>query len=208
MISDSSGQPYITMNKGLVVNGALVAVDTLQTTGLFQTEGIEITGTGGFINFGGYSSSITENVDKLDFVSDEFSFSTTSGAQSLLTLDSADGTGMHIQGISGYRGNSTLLRTKLIRGITATTVNGAQTYAHGLTNGQIISMITFVRVDTSGMGGSYGNDVYIYPYSNTFMGAGFQYHAWYDSLNVGTYLGGTANAIKGDSVFFMLQYIQ
>jgi hypothetical protein len=199
---------YITTNKGLIVNGALVAIDTLQTSGLFQAESIEMPGLSGTITFGGYDSYIQEAVDELNFYSDGFNFETSSGAQSLLTLDSASGMGYLIPGVTGYRGSGTLLRQKLIRGITATTVNGAQTYAHGLTNGQIISMTTSVRIDTSGMGGAYGNDVHIYPFANTYMGAGFQYTAWYDSLNVGTLLGGTANAIKGDSVFFILSYIQ
>ena len=100
---------------------------------------------------------------------------------------------------------TTLMTVDSIYGF-ARYVSGAQAYAHGITNGRIVSWDCFVRVDTAGVSG-YGNDILIKPYANTFMGSGYQYTAYVDSLNVGTKLGGTADAIKSDSVFFFIRYI-
>lgn len=197
----------LTINKGIQVNGVITSSDTLRTSGILRSTELQLTGASPQILWTTYGMNIDGGIDALTYNANAHTINTEAGT-SLLYADSAGGLGYLIPGVTGYRGSGTLLRQKLIRGITANTVNGAQTYAHGLANGQIISMTTSVRIDTSDMGGQYGNDVHISPYANTFMGAGFQYHSWYDSLNVGTYLGGSANAIKGDSVFFILSYIQ
>jgi len=183
---------YITSNKGLIVNGPVKTSDSLILTdyqaiiwdGLTD---LNIVGYGGVIE-----SYATQYINK-----------TTYGT-SLSQLDSNSGFARYISGAQAY--GSTLVYEKVIKGVTASAVNGTQTYAHGITNGRIISWDCFVRVDTAGVSG-YGNDYLIKPYANTYMGAGYQYTAYVDSLNVGTMLGGTADAIKGDSVFFLIRYI-
>lgn len=132
-------------------------------------------------------------------------FQTASGTD-LAKIDSSSGISAKIEGLSGIWGSEPMVRQKLIRGVTASAVNGTQTYAHNITNGRIIGMTATLRVDTSGVSG-YGNDYTIFPFANTFMGTGYQWTAYFDSLNVGTKLGGSADAIKLDSVFFLLTYI-
>lgn len=132
-------------------------------------------------------------------------FQTQSGTD-IARIDSSSGISAKIEGLSGIWGSEPMVKQKLIRGVTASAVNGTQTYAHNITNGRIIGMTATLRVDTSGVSG-YGNDYTIFPFANTFMGTGYQWTAYFDSLNVGTKLGGSADAIKLDSVFFLLTYI-
>lgn len=202
MISDSSGQPYITTNKGLVVNGALVAVDTLQTTGVFQTEGIEITGTGGYINFGGYNSSITENVDKLDFASDEYSFATTSGAQALLTLDSADGTGNYLKGYStSGRG---MMRTKVVQSTCGGTTPGNYlNIAHGISSLTKVISFDAVVYDDSGA-------VVLQPGTNATTGQSPGLVFFLDATNAKWFMPAAAGNLKnaGDTVRWTIRYME
>lgn len=203
MISDSSGQPYITTNKGLVVNGALVAVDTLQTTGLFQAESIEMPGLSGTITFGGYDSYIQEAVDELNFYSDGFNFSTSSGAAALLTLDSADGIGYHPKrNDASWTGN--LLRTKFIRGVSPTG-NSTVTYAHGITDGRIIDMRCWLRHDTTATSAYHtARNWYVHP--NATYDPTLTYYAGYDSLYVWARFPVGSTATRGDSLYFLLTY--
>ena len=188
-------------------------------TGAIETGNTTVTGTldvtTGVATFGN-AINLIDNTKVITASGSDILYKVTTGGAhimetisgtDLMKVDSTNGMARIMQGQQSLYGGGTLVYTKLIRGVMPSAVNGTQTYAHGITNGRIIAMNVECRVDTSGVSG-YGNDIHIYPYASTFMGNGYQYTAWYDSLNVGTKIGGTADAIKGDSVFFLLQYIQ
>jgi len=203
MISDSSGQPYITTNKGLVVNGALVAVDTLQTTGIFQADAIELTGIGGSISFGGYSSNINEGVDVLNLTSDAFTFSNVSGTTAIISADSTEGMGFHPKrNDASWTGN--ILRTKFIRGV-APTGNSTVTFAHGITDGRIVSASIWLRHDTTATNGNFtAANWYVQPgasYDATLL-----YYAGYDGTYAWARFPVAATATRGDSLYFLLTY--
>lgn len=187
-------------------------------TGAIETGNTTVTGTldvtTGVATFGN-AINLIDNTKVITASGSDILYKVTTGGAhimetisgtDLMKVDSTNGLGRVIMGQQSYYGGG-LVYTKLIRGVTDSLVNGTKTYPHGITNGRIIAMNVVVRVDTSGASG-YENDISIFPYANTFMGSGFQYTAYFDSLNVGTKLGGSANAIKRDSVFFLLQYIQ
>ena len=190
-INDSTPS-LVALNKGILVNGKL---STSNYAGL--NNGVRFADTDIYIDDDGLDLRYSVETNGSHIFS-------TKSLTTLMTVDSIYGFARYISGAQAY--GSTLVYEKLVKGVTASAVNGTQTYAHGITNGRIISWDCFVRVDTAGVSG-YGNDYLIKPYANTFMGSGYQYTAYVDSLNVGTKLGLTADAIKSDSVFFFIRYI-
>jgi len=189
---NDSTPSLVALNKGILVNGKL---STSNYAGL--NNGVRFADTDIYIDDDGLDLRYSVETNGSHIFS-------TKSLTTLMTVDSIYGFARYISGAQAY--GSTLVYEKLVKGVTASAVNGTQTYAHGITNGRIISWDCFVRVDTAGVSG-YGNDYLIKPYANTFMGSGYQYTAYVDSLNVGTKLGLTADAIKSDSVFFFIRYI-
>lgn len=128
----------------------------------------------------------------------------TAGGTDLLTVDSASGIGSRVGGMSGIWGSEPLLRQKLIRGV-APTGNSTVTFAHGLTDGTIVSANIWLRHDTTATGFYTARNWYVHP--NTTFEPTLIYYAGYDSLYCWARFPAGSTATRGDSLYFLLTYI-
>jgi len=197
-LNDSTAT-YITTNKSFVVNGTLKATDSLVASGILSIGALEFD-VSGTITFN-YGSMIQEDaIDQLSTYAETHKFKTEYGTE-LATIDSATGVGIKINSGANFTGS--LVKTKLIKGITPATTITFGNYPHGITNGRILGFTCLVKRDTIASF-SYQNDP-MYPPNGAI--PAYSYNAYVDSINCGVYMLASATYLLGDSVFFLVQYL-
>lgn len=205
---NDSTTSIITGNKNALINGQIIARDSIDAGAQLSTDAIFFNTLGGVINFGGYNSYIQEDVNKLYYATTTHKFTTPTGTD-LLTIDSANGFSRYEPGL-GWGGN--LVKTKLVK--FATTSGSLPAWiasAHGLTGSKIINATCFIKADTTGWnisGSSSNNDNYFPP--RCPLTAAGTYDFMFDEANVLIYLASTATAIRNntDTAFVWITYIQ
>ena len=199
-LNDSSTVGLITMNKGLRVNGLMSSTDTIRTSGILRSTELQLTGASPQIYWTTYGMYIDGSIDALNYNANQHLFQTES-ATTLMNIDSATGVGIKINSGANFTGS--LVKTKLIKGITPATVATLSAYPHGITNGRILGFTCLVKRDTIASF-SYQNDP-MYPPNSAI--PAYSYNAYVDSINCGVYMLATATYLLGDSVFFLVQYL-
>jgi hypothetical protein len=181
ILNDSTAS-LITTNKGFLVNGKL------------STSNYADFSNG--VRFG--DTDITIDDDGLDL-----RYIVENGGQHIFTIDSAGGVEYQVQKGGDYW-NGALLKTKFIRGISPTG-NSTVTYAHGITDGRIISMSCYLRHDTTLTTASNTARNWGVPPNNGYQ-TDLVYYAGFDSLYVWARFPATSTATRSDSLYFLVQY--
>lgn len=188
ILNDSTAS-LITTNKGFLVNGKL------------STSNYADFSNG--VRFGDTDITIDDDGLGLRYIVEnggQHIFTTKTGTE-LATIDSATGVGIKINSGANFTGS--LVKTKLIKGITPATTITFGNYPHGITNGRILGFTCLVKRDTIASF-SYQNDP-MYPPNGAI--PAYSYNAYVDSINCGVYMLATATYLLGDSVFFLVQYL-
>ena len=130
----------------------------------------------------------------------------TAGGTVLAKVDSSNAFSSRIAGMDNLWNGTSLIGQKLIRGV-APTGNSTVTFAHGLTDGKIIGANIWLRHDTTATSVYHtARNWYVHP--NSTYDATLTYYAGYDSLYCWARFPATATATRGDSLYFLLTYIQ
>jgi len=126
-LSDSTNQPYITTNKGLVVNGPLKITDSLQLSYAYLEDGGAL-----FWDAPGNNPYIIGSSTDIEARADNFDITTIYGT-SLAQFDSANGVFTYLPGYSNNgRG---LVKTKVIQStLGSTTPGNFINIAHGISH--------------------------------------------------------------------------
>ena len=201
-LNDSSTVGLITMNKGLRVNGLMSSTDTIRTSGILRSTELQLTGASPQIYWTTYGMYIDGSIDALNYNANGHSFNTES-VTPLLTIDSVNGLEYQVQKGGDYW-NGALLKTKFIRGISPTG-NSTVTYAHGITDGRIISMSCYLRHDTTLTTASNTARNWGVPPNNGYQ-TDLVYYAGFDSLYVWARFPIASTATRSDSLYFLVQY--
>lgn len=185
---------YITSNKGLIVNGPLKTSDSLILSD-YQAIHWDALVDAFILAYSG----------TMELTASEFKFQTSS-QNTVLTADSTNGVAFKPDGINSIGwGSEPKLRTKFIRGV-APTGNSTVTFAHGLTDNRIISADIWLRHDTTYTTAYHtARNWYVQPgasYDPTIL-----YYAGFDSLYCWARFPAAATATRGDSLYFVLTYI-
>ena len=189
-VNDSTAS-LITTNKGFLVNGKL------------STSNYADFSNG--VRFGDTDITIDDDGLDLRYIVEnggQHIFTTKTGTE-LATIDSAGGLEYQVQRGGDYW-NGALLKTKFIRGISPTG-NSTVTYAHGITDGRIISMSCYLRHDTTLTTASNTARNWGVPPNNGYQ-TDLVYYAGFDSLYVWARFPATSTATRSDSLYFLVQY--
>ena len=185
---------YITSNKGLIVNGPVKTSDSLILTdyqaiiwdGLTD---LNIVGYGGVIE-----SYATQYINKTPY------------GTTVSQLDSIYGFAGKIEGLASIGwGSGPTIRTKLIRGVSPTG-NSTVTYAHGVTDGRIINCNIWLRHDTTATS-AYHTAANWYVQPGASYDATLLYYGGFDGTYVWARFPAAAVNTRGDSLYFLIQYI-
>jgi hypothetical protein len=190
ILNDSTAS-LITTNKGFLVNGKL------------STSNYADFSNG--VRFGDTDITIDDDGLDLRYIVEnggQHIFTTKTGTE-LATIDSAGGLEYQVQRGGDYW-NGALLKTKFIRGISPTG-NSTVTYAHGITDGRIISMSCYLRHDTTLTTASNTARNWGVPPNNGYQ-TDLVYYAGFDSLYVWARFPATSTATRSDSLYFLVQY--
>jgi hypothetical protein len=190
----------VTINKGLQVNGVITSSDTLRTSGILRSTELQLTGASPQIYWTTYGMYIDGGIDALTYNANAHTINTESGT-ALLYADSATGVGIKINSGANFTGS--LVKTKLVKGITPATTATFGNYPHGITNGRILGFTCLVKRDTIASF-SYQNDP-MYPPNSAI--PAYSYNAYVDSVNCGVYMLASATYLLGDSAFFLVHYL-
>jgi len=190
----------VTINKGLQVNGVITSSDTLRTSGILRSTELQLTGASPQIYWTTYGMYIDGGIDALTYNANAHTINTEAGT-ALLYADSATGVGIKINSGANFTGS--LVKTKLVKGITPATTATFGNYPHGITNGRILGFTCLVKRDTIASF-SYQNDP-MYPPNSAI--PAYSYNAYVDSINCGVYMLASATYLLGDSAFFLVQYL-
>ena len=185
---------YITSNKGLIVNGPLKTSDSLV---LDDYQSIAWNGA--------IPTRIESYAGSMETYANDWRMRTVAGNK-LIAADSIYGVGLKPAGMDAIGwGSEPKLRTKFIRGV-APTGNSTVTFAHGLTDNRIISADIWLRHDTTYTTAYHtARNWYVQPgatYDPTIL-----YYAGFDSLYCWARFPAAATATRGDSLYFVLTYI-
>jgi hypothetical protein len=190
ILNDSTAS-LITTNKGFLVNGKL------------STSNYADFSNG--VRFGDTDITIDDDGLDLRYIVEnggQHIFTTKTGTE-LATIDSAGGLEYQVQRGGDYW-NGALLKTKFIRGISPTG-NSTVTYAHGITDGRIISMSCYLRHDTTLTTASNTARNWGVPPNNGYQ-TDLVYYAGFDSLYVWARFPVAATSTRGDSLKFIFTY--
>ncbi len=139
---------------------------------------------------------------------------TTGGAHKLQTIggtvlakvDSSNAFSSRIAGMNNLWNGTSLIAQKLVRGVSPTG-NSTVTFAHGITDGKVIGASIWLRHDTIATS-AYHTAPNWYVHPNSTYDATLTYYAGFDSLYCWARFPATATATRGDSLYFLLSYIQ
>jgi len=198
-LNDSTSS-LVTMNKGLKVNGALRTGDSLTADGVILTDysGITWDGANDLVVSGEAGALVVRG-------SSTHAIYTGSGTN-LLSIDSTTGIEYRIENMGGIWSGTSRVGQKLIRGV-APTGNSTVTFAHGITDGKILSADIWLRHDTTATSAYHtAANWYVQPgasYDPTIL-----YYGGFDGTYCWARFPVAATATRGDSLYFLLTYIK
>lgn len=187
-------------------------------TGAIETGNTTVTGTldvtTGVATFGA-AINLVDNTKVITASGSDILYKvTTGGAHKLQTIggtvlakvDSSNAFSSRIAGMNNLWNGTSLIAQKLVRGVSPTG-NSTVTFAHGITDGKVIGASIWLRHDTIATS-AYHTAPNWYVHPNSTYDATLTYYAGFDSLYCWARFPATATATRGDSLYFLLSYIQ
>ena len=191
---NDSTPSLVALNKGILVNGKLSTSNYADLN-----NGVRFADTDIYIDDDGLDLRYSVETNGSHIFS-------TKSLTTLMTVDSIYGFATKIEGLASIGwGSAPVVRTKLIRGV-APTGNSTVTYAHGVTDGRIINCNIWLRHDTTATS-AYHAAANWYVQPGAYYDATILYYAGFDSLYCWARFPAAATATRGDSLYFVLTYI-